>query len=177
LRISISTAYWPLILPPPTAVTAQIETGTAAALELPLLSGATEIEIPEPADPDPLPKYEMHLPTATRRWVERDMTAGRTLYHIHADTGAAEHPGHRMVSREVRRETWSIAQDDPLSAQGECYWTTWRSRGGWRTRTETRTRLTADATHFHIDAGIEAYEGEELVFQREFRERIARDLM
>jgi len=177
LRLSISTAYWPLILPPPTAVTARIETGATAVLALPLPSGAEEIEIPEPSDPDPLPKYRMHLPAATRRWVERDMTAGRTLYHIHEDTGAAEHPDHGMVSREVRRETWSIAPDDPLSAQGECHWTAWRSRGEWRTRTETRTRLTADATRFHIEVGAEAYEGDELVFQRQLRETLPRDLI
>jgi len=177
LRISLSTAYWPLILPPPTAVTARIETGAAAALELPLLRDAADIEMPEPADSESPPSYEMHRPAASRRWVERDLTAGRTLYHIHEDTGASEHPGHGMVSREVRRETWSIAPDDPAGAQGECHWTTWRSRGDWRTRTETRTRLTADAERFYIDAGIEAYEGDELVFQRELRETIARDLM
>jgi hypothetical protein len=37
--------------------------------------------------------------------------------------------------------------------------------------------MTADLTHFHLQARIEAFEGEELVFSRTFEEQIPRDLV
>lgn len=177
LRVAISTAYWPLILPPPSHVTAQIVTGPDSRFTLPILRTAKRADMPEPTNPDPLPKYRSLEPGGTRRWVERDLSAGVTQYHILDDTGANEHPGHGMVSREIRRESWSIKPEDPLSVTGEAHLTAIRSRGGWSTRTETTTRLTADSTYFYLEAKLEAYEGDTLVFEREWSDKIARDCM
>ncbi|TQV75789.1 CocE/NonD family hydrolase [Denitrobaculum tricleocarpae] len=177
IRLAISTAYWPLILPPPSHVTAQLVTGSDSRFTLPVLQAAKPAEMPEPADPDPLPKYPNLEPGETRRWMERDLSAGVTHYLILDDTGANQHPGHGMVSQEIRRECWSIQPEDPLSVTGEAHMTARRSRGDWSTRTETTTRLTADATHFHLTAKLEAYEGEALVFEREWTRKIRRDFM
>ena len=104
IRLSVSTAYWPLILPPPSHMTAQLVTGPDSSLTLPVLQAAKPAEMLEPADPDPLPKYPNLEPGETRRWVERDLSAGITHYLILDDTGANKHPGHGMVSQEIRRE-------------------------------------------------------------------------
>ncbi len=177
MRVAISTAYWPLILPPPSHVTAQLVTGVESRFTLPVLQVAKQAEMPEPANPDPLPKYSSLEAGGTRRWVERDLTAGITRYHILDDTGANEHPGHGMIAREIRRESWSIAPDDPLSVTGEAHMTATRSRGDWSARTEATTRLTADGEHFFLEAKLQAYEGKVLIFEREWSDRIIRDCM
>lgn len=177
IRVSVSTAYWPLILPPPAQVTAQIVTGPDSRFTLPVLEVAKRAEMPEPADPDPLPRYKTLEPGGTRRWVERDLSAGLTHYHIHDDTGANEHPGHGMVSREIRRESWSVKPDDPLSVTGETHMTAARSRGDWSTRTEAKTRMTADRSDFHLEASLAVYEGETLLFERRWSDKIPRDCM
>lgn len=177
IRVAISTAYWPLILPPPSHVTAQIVTGPDSRFMLPVIQTAKRADMPEPVNPDPLQKYRSLEPGETRRWVERDLSAGVTQYHILDDTGANEHPGHGMVSHEIRRESWSIKPEDPLSVTGEAHLTAKRSRGEWSTRTETRTRLTADSAFFYLEASLEAFEGETLIFEREWIDKIARDCM
>jgi hypothetical protein len=178
LRIAISTAYWPMVLPPPRAVTAQLELGGSARLTLPLRKGGDRIDMPEPANPDPLPKYREVAPPRTRRWVERDLSAGLTRYHIEEDFGGYEIPAaDGLIAHETRHETYTIAPDDPLRAVSECRWTATRRRDSWTTRTEAWSRLTADATHFHIEARVEAFEGTEKVHEKRWNEKIERTLM
>jgi len=51
------------------------------------------------------------------------------------------------------------------------------SRGEWSVRSETRTELRADPQDFIITAELRAWEGEELVAEKRWEERIARDHM
>ena len=48
------------------------------------------------------------------------------------------------------------------------------SRGGWSLRTETFTSMSSDAQTFRLTGRIEAYEGDILVFERDFIEHIPR---
>jgi hypothetical protein len=50
-------------------------------------------------------------------------------------------------------------------------------REGWRIRIETRLAMRASATHFLIEAKLDAYENGALVRSKEFAEEIARDLL
>lgn len=178
LRFAISTAYWPLVLPPPTSVTATIGLGNASVLRLPTRQGDDRIVMPEPENPDPLPKYRQVVPGGVRRWVERDLNDGVTRYRLIDDTGAAEiAAAGGLLARELREETYTIRPDDPLSAVSECRWRCERSRGDWSIRTMSATTLTADATHFHIEARLEAFEGANSVFNRQWREKIVRNHM
>jgi hypothetical protein len=67
--------------------------------------------------------------------------------------------------------------DDPTS----CRWRTWHgvryARGDWDCTLEAEAELTADATTFHIREKLVAKRGEAVVFEREHRNAIARDLM
>lgn len=178
VRLAISTAYWPLVLPSPTRITATIELGGASSLALPVRAGGDSIAVPEPTDPDPLPHYRQLTPGAARRWIERDLNSGITTYRVVVESGETEiAAAEGLIARELRDETYSIAADDPLSAVSECRWTMQRRRGDWSVRTETATRLTADATHFHITGSLAAYEGDKLVLERSWKESIERVLM
>ena len=57
------------------------------------------------------------------------------------------------------------------------YRTTQVERGDIRTRTETFAEMWADATHFHVEGRLEAYENDRLILERKVADRIPRDHM
>ncbi|MGE5766411.1 MAG: CocE/NonD family hydrolase, partial [Bacteroidota bacterium] len=176
LRLSLSNAYWPQVLPTPGAAPVTLERA-GATLTLPLLGGHRDVAVPEPANPDPLPRYIEHAPPTTRHAVERDLTLGETRYSIHEDTGAFEHPDSGLVTRQVRDEVWTLAPADPDKAAGECRWTTEMRRGEWSVRMESVASLRCSAEAFEIEAAVEAFEGETRIRRKTWRKTIPRDLM
>ena len=176
LRLAISTAYWPLLLPVPGNATASIAPGDSSVLALPVRMAGSDADVPEPANPDPLPKYRQLTPDASERSVRRDLVTGLTTYRLVSDSGESEiAAAEGLIARERREETYTIAPDDPLSAVSECHWTTTRKRGTWSIRTETVTKLTMDETHFHIVARLEAFEGDTRVFHRDWVDKVERN--
>ena len=176
LRLSLSNAYWPQVLPTPGAAPIQLQL-EGALLTLPLLGGHQAIEVTEPSNPDPLPQYIEHAPMATRHAVERDLTAGETRYSILEDTGAFEHPDTGLTTRQLREEIWTLPLSDPDKSSGVCRWTTEMRRGDWSVRTESVATLQYSAENFEISAEVEAYEGEKPIHRKTWRKVIARELM
>jgi len=86
-------------------------------------------------------------------------------YFLERVVPVAEQAGVRMA----------IHPDDPLSARCATHWSQTRSRDDWSVRTETWSTMHADAKHFHLTGRIEAYEGDALVFARDFAESVPRD--
>jgi uncharacterized protein len=176
LRLALSTAYWPMILPAPSDPGLSFDTATLN-LALPLLGENEKIIVREPENPDPLPKYIEHKPGETKRKVVRDLQSGVTRYKIYEDTGLYEHPGTGLSTQQIRDETWSIARHDPLSVTGETEWTCDMARPGWFVRTVCRTKLACTKTDWLLSASVVAYEGETQVFEKTFEKVIPRDFM
>jgi len=176
LRLALSSAYWPQVLPTPGAAPITLSLADAT-LVLPLLGEHRDIDVPEPQNPDPLPKYVEHAPMATRHAVERDLTAGLTRYTIYEDTGASEHPDTGLVTRQVRDEVWTLPLAEPDRASGECRWSTEMRRGEWSVRTESVATLQSSAEAFEIAAEVEAFEGETSIHRKVWRRTIPRHLM
>lgn len=179
LRVAISTAYWPMIWPSPQPVTLTVFAG-ASGLELPERPPREE---PAPVFPPPESAPELALehlrPPDNARRIVQDVAAGETRVEILDDFGEQRIPPHGLEAGMVARETWRIRPEDPLSAVGETHWSMTLARGDWRVRTETWARLTADATHFHLEGRLEAYEGRKeaecLVLTRDYRKMLRRD--
>ena len=176
IRLSISTAYWPTILPPPFDAKLDIDL-SALALSLPLIGAHERIDLPAPPNPDPLPKYEPVSPGESRRWVERDLQNGVTRYRIVDDGGLNRHPENGLASRDRRDETWTIAANDPLSMTGETRWTCVLSREGWETVTHCVSTIACDEGHWLISDSVDASHDGETVFSRRRERRIPRDHM
>lgn len=176
LRLSLSSAYWPTILPQPCDATLTIDLATLR-LELPLLGEHRRVEIPQPSNPDPLPRYEVLTDGSSGRSVERDLQNGVTRYLVHEDTGLSRHPGNGLCTRDIRQEVWSIAPDDPLSLTAEIRWTCCAEREGWRTQSHCTTHLSCTATEWLVSQRIEALDDGRKVFERERNSRIPRDHM
>ncbi|MEZ2131824.1 MULTISPECIES: CocE/NonD family hydrolase [unclassified Sinorhizobium] len=176
IRLSLSTAYWPMVLPPPSDPGLTVDIASLG-LALPKLGAHQRIDMKQPDNPDPLPKYIEHKPATTRRSVTRDLTANRTDYLIHEDTGLFEHPGTGLSTRQLREELWSISPEDPLSMTGTAIWTCDMERSRWSLRTVSIAKIACTATDWLISGSVIAYEGELQVFEKTFEKKIPRDCM
>jgi uncharacterized protein len=176
IRLSISTAYWPMILPPPVDPGVTIDIASLG-LAMPRLGEHEVFEMKQPDNPDPLPKYTEHAPAETRRTVTRDLAVNRTRYEVLEDTGLFEHPGTGLSTRQLKEETWSINPGDPLSMTGISTWTCDMKRARWSVRTVSTAKIACTATDWLISASVIAYDGEKQIFEKTFEKVIARDLM
>ena len=177
IRLSISTSYWPMIIPPPEIVTATISLGTDTSIALPVRSRNDQIDVAEPENPDPLPQYTCHSPPQSRRWIERDLQTGETHYHVINDTGEEEMPGHGLRCRHYHHDSWSIQMDDPLSCRASSRYISWMRRADWSVRTESESSLSCDAENFYLEATVTAYESDTQINRRYWKKTIKRDLM
>jgi hypothetical protein len=156
---------------------------------LTVYAGASRIHVPVRArSPEDAPLSwqlpEAAAPVAMKEiregWHRREKTvdpvSGETRLEIVDDFGEQELLPHGLVMHSVGREHYRILPDDPLSAVMETHWTESRRRGEWDTRTETYGRLSASASHWKVWGKIEAFEGDQLVFSKQFEEDIQRQL-
>ena len=107
--------------------------------------------------------------------MERDVGSGVQTFHVAEDLGHYTIDNTGQETDYVHREAYRIRDDDPLSAEIEISFDIAIGRDAWRTRTKTWTVLRADNTRFHVEATLEAYEGESQVASRAWKESIPRD--
>ena len=108
-----------------------------------------------------------------RSWADPDSELART--EAIQDTGLARHLRAGLVKREIMRESYSIGASDPLSAEMQCHWTTYRKHGEWEARTESRGTMSASRTEFRLSVTVEALEREREVERVGWDFRIPRD--
>jgi uncharacterized protein len=175
LRIAVSNAYWPMIWPSPEPARLDL---SAATLKLPLrpLAQGDNVTFPTPEAATPWATETVRAANSERR-VDRDEKTGIVTLSIVDDFGEVRDLEHGLANGSIARETWAIHPDNPLSASGKTHWTQTLSRNGWSVRTETSAEMRSDAQSFMVNAKIEAYEGEKLLFERNFEERIPRALL
>jgi hypothetical protein len=78
---------------------------------------------------------------------------------------------------ENGQDTYTIVEDDPLSAAVRCEWAIAIGRDAWRTRVETRSTMSADADAFHVTNVLDAYEGNVRVLAKTWTLAVPRDLV
>ena len=172
IRLSISNAYWPLLWPTPEKGAIEV---IAGSIDIPFIKdGLYNFRqfLPEKAD-EPWKTKTIRKPTNTRK-VIRNIGSDEVTVEITDDFGSVRDLTHDLEIGSIAREWWTIQPDDPLSANGRTHWTEERSRGEWKTRTETFATMSSDAENFYIHAKLEAYENEKLFFEKEISETINR---
>ncbi len=186
LRLAISTCYWPMVWPPPEAVTLAVETA-GSSLSLPI----------RPTDPDDqaLPAFsppEAAVSTSRRtslapprfvRSIERDLTTNEVSYRLISEGGDLETAAIARIEEidldlaHTVEHRFRIDEQDPLKACTEILEHMTLRRTEWEVRVSARTELTASREHFRLRARLTAHEGGEEVFLREWDEHIDRDLI
>jgi putative CocE/NonD family hydrolase len=182
IRLSLSSAYWPLIWPAPEAATLTLR--LPAKLILP-------VRPPDPRDEkisfeQPLRGKEAPITRLAEGRMSRtatlDLVNGTAAYSTKSDGGLFGEGAYRFdeigtsVSHDLARDL-SIAADDPLSARYELTQSYEMGRQGWRIRIETHSSMHATATHFIVGAKLLAFENGTLAATRDFEEKIPRDLV
>ena len=172
VRVSISNAYWPLLWPSPEATRLQIHSG---AINLPLLNevAGSTVTFPPPEAADPWETMTIRENTNSRRQ-ETDLNTGIVHLHIVDDFGKVRDADHGLINGSIAREHWQIHPNDPLSAKGTCHWTDELERDGIQLRTEARCEMWSDKDTFYLSAKIEAFENDQLIYQRDLTDEIPR---
>ncbi|WP_191060764.1 CocE/NonD family hydrolase [Geminicoccus harenae] len=175
LRLAVSTAYWPLIWPSPENATVTLALEECRLL-LPVRPPRAHDPAPSFAEPEAAAPLEeiVHRPATNRRVTTIDAATGIQRLEIVDDFGEFEIVAHGLVTGSIGREWYEIHPDDPLSARMRTHWTETSRRGDWQVRTESFASMQADRTHFHLTARVEAYEGDLLVFTKEWATSHAR---
>lgn len=176
IRVALSTAYWPMVLPQPLDPALTLDTGSLR-LKMPVLGAHEAIPMPEPDNPDPLPEYEVLSEGQSERRVIRDQQTGVTEFIADSDSGRIRHPQNGLEKQEASIERWSIRAGDPLSMEGHADWTCRMGRGDWQLETRSTLSLRCTAEDWLISASVTAWEGETEVFSREQEFTIKRDFM
>jgi predicted acyl esterase len=173
LRVSVSPTGWPRAWPSPEPVTLRVVAG-ASHLELP-------VRLPRDTD------------TRLRAFAEAEgseplslvsLTDGRDHSHLHRDGGRTELTAERTDGYRLpdgleythhTANTYSIVENEPLSASTQSEHGIAIARDGWRTRVLARAHLTCDATTFVVQASLAASENDETVLSRDWSFEIPRD--
>lgn len=177
LRLALSTAYWPMVLPSPEPVTATVSAGPQAQLVLPVATSAPPCNVPEPLDPAPLPAYEEITSGSEHRGVERDPETGRVRAVIDHEGSLLRHPRNGIEWSESRREVWEIDPGDPTYCRGEIVLGAVRQRGDWETRTETVVNFSCLAEYFVAEASVTAWAGDNELHRKTWSVRVRRQLV
>lgn len=178
IRLSLSTSYWPLAWPPPRPVLMTVHP-EGSSLHLPVRP------VPEGEDPDaqPFGKPEgapqietSRRETPEHRWtVQRDMVDTRSSLEIVKDGGILHFEDIDLDVGRRAHEIYDSVADDFTSARGRSTWTMRFARGDWSARTETHTTLECTETEFRVYATLDAFEGDERIFSRQWSENVPRD--
>ncbi|MEM7123666.1 MAG: CocE/NonD family hydrolase [Pseudomonadota bacterium] len=185
LRIAVSSSYWPIIWPSPTPVTLTVVSG-ASTLMLPVRPPRSDdADLPafdEPETAPDVPTTRLN-PGHFRRAIEHDLVTGEIVSRLEMEGGLFGVDGtYRLdpidlviLSSMDRR--YSITGDDPLSARADITQVIALSRDDWHVKADTSIHMWSTQDDFHLEAKVDAYNGEELISSRQWSERVPRDLV
>ena len=176
LRVSVSTTYWPMIWPSPESVTLILFAGDCG-LVLPVRPTTDEPMVkpfaaPEEGPPMPASHVETRPP---RNTVTRDVASGKVEVVSDRGGGLYRIEDIDLAFARDTLEKMSIVEGDPLSAETEMVVRTRMQRDDWSVEVVARTRLTADADNFYLEADLDVYENETRLLARNWSEPIPRD--
>jgi len=180
IRISLSNTLWPLLWPSPEPVALTLESGSSH-LSLPVRTDCsgdgdlTAFESPESAIPQSAQELR---PESFLREIERDEANGITRLHVESDTGMVSLTELDWEHGSVSRQFYEITDGEPNSNKEHLHWTMRFRRldAALDVRTETHSTLQSTSTEFHFSASLEAFEGEDRVYFREWERKFPRDL-
>ncbi len=174
LRLAISTAYWPYIWPSPEKTTLTL---LAGSLSVPVRPQATsdEWEFEKPVGAAASRPEELR-PSTYLRMVRMNETGERIIL-IDCDSGESRDLGHGLIQGSRSKERWSIHPDDPNSARSEIEWEQTGGREGAMWKTHVKADMHSDMTSFYFRATLRVRENDIIVFEHDYEDKIARNLV
>jgi uncharacterized protein len=178
IGLSLSSNYWPIAWPSPELAVLTVDTG-ASVLTLPVRPLRAEdagLRAFDPPESAPQVESISHpvAPGHPRR-VTRDLLSGRitvdfprwTYDHEMSDIGI------RQASDGHAR--YEMTEGDPLSAEMSTRYVVVQTRADGVFTHESTSRMTCDATHFHVTAEVVILENGAEIARKHWQEAIPRD--
>jgi len=166
IRVAISSIYWPIAWPSPERATITISKDASKIIlpTRPIRKSDTQLVPFSEPECAPLLDKTVLRPSEYKWDINRDMLSGVVTQHQWFDEGKAVYNLHNgWTVSSTHDEYMSIHPDDPLSAKLDITWCELFERDAWEVSSKTRTIITSTLTHFHVEASLEARQGEELV--------------
>lgn len=168
LRLVLTTQLWPILWPSPVSPLIAIAPGTCT-LSLPVRPPGAGEAAPafapaECAPPVPLVELagEHHA-----RDIAIDVGSGRETITLTSDFGRQHLTDRAIVTAARVVDRLQITDGDPLSARLDTGWTLNFASADADVETRSNVSLTCNATQFHLNWHLQAYERGTLVFERE----------
>jgi putative CocE/NonD family hydrolase len=178
VRLSVSPCYWPLAWPSPEPVTLTLRHGGSAALVLPQRSAEPEPALralDPPQEPEALATETLAPGSGGYRRIVRDLASGRTELVFDWDCGGRTRFANGLEYEDTSVATYSIVDDDPLSAHVRVSNSAWQARGDWQVSITAVGTMTCTATTFLVTSELEVFEGTERIFARTWTHEFPRD--
>lgn len=173
VRVSISTAYWPLIWPSPDQAKITLES-SLCQLTIPYRNNLqTDIE---PPAYDKAVSYEGASLRASdsQRHIHQDCKTGIVTLETHDDFGR-QHYTSCDSEIDLKMSQWqSIHPEDPLSAESKLVFELEMGRESWWTGLKSMYHMRCDHDYFYVTSTWQAFHDGELIFNKEFEETIKR---
>ncbi|CAM5255210.1 CocE/NonD family hydrolase [Streptomyces californicus] len=179
IRIAVSSAYWPWIWPQAGSAGFTLD-ADGSFVELPVRRHTEDpaITFGEPEQSEPLGVVHPVTLEEPRpeRLVVRDVARGEWRLEVDPRYGGTRVYPDGLEFTEDALETYTIQQDDPLSARTRSDWRIrlHRPEAGWDVEIETRSEIAADEHDFITSNEVVCKDGEEVVFHRTWEKRIPR---
>ncbi len=180
IAVAISSTYWPVAWPSPDRATLNITLGQSH-LTLP-------VRRPRPEDASlrqfDAPEKAENSPTVTRtvaathpRQVSRDLITGLMAVDFPRWTYETQYLDTATSFTSEGYARFHITDGDPLSAETICEYKVALKRPDMTAGHHSRTRMTCDATHFHLETELHVTEDGVEIFNRSWHRRIPRDFV
>ncbi|MET9548244.1 CocE/NonD family hydrolase [Streptomyces sp. NPDC006627] len=179
IRLAISSAYWPWIWPQADTAGFTLEP-VGSTLALPVRAGGLDptitFEPPEQAEPLGVAYPATLDEERPERLVVRDVAKGEWRLEVDPRYGGTRVYPDGLEFTEDALETYTIHENDPLSARTRSDWTIrlHRPELGWDVSVETHSEITCDAADFLTSDEVICRNGDEVVFHRTWERRIRR---
>ncbi|MCI0508698.1 hypothetical protein C8E00_103551 [Chromohalobacter marismortui] len=170
LRVSVTTAYWPLVWPSPYPVTLTLhEAGSRLTLPQRAPHDTPPVQF-EPAVFSGPMQHRVVRAGEQSRDVTHSLTDGWTRHAIIDDFGEIAYD-HGLTNIASADERYAIHPEAPATATMSKSWRQAFQRDGWQVHTETWAALSCDAEWFYLGARLQAFEGDERFIDRRWKTR------
>ncbi len=170
LRLALSNSYWPYSWPESTAFQLTITSGHLSLPQRPNSHG-DEWSFAPPYSPAARKKHQRTPIVEKKHFSQQDDEA---CLHIIGDDGISEDLVSGIVTGSKVEEKWQIKHNDPASARCEIIWDKSFGRDDWEVSSKLTTHLSGDKTHFTVKQKLQAWDGEKLLFEKQFADKMPR---
>ena len=178
IRIAISTAYWPMVLPSPEPVTLTVFGGHSSQLQLPVRPPRSQDASLRAFEPPFVPPMAIESIESTpgSRVVEWDTGSQRQVVRYEAGNSVALLKAVNTRLRTDIKMQYTISDKDTAAVMESAVTWGWE-RDPWLPRIVATSRITTTPREFIVHGEFSAYDGKEKLLTRSWQQSIPRELV